>query len=114
MQDGKTTKEAAANTRVAVKLIVSLVTSILLYGCETWTLLADSEERIQAFRNQVPEETSPHLLLRAQDQRLPCGSTGTSSDNCQETQICMLWTVHTPRQLLQNYPPGHLGRWATP
>ena len=30
-------------------LFKSLVTSILLYGCETWTLLADSEERIQAF-----------------------------------------------------------------
>ena len=27
----------------------SLVISILLYGCETWTLLADSEKRIQAF-----------------------------------------------------------------
>ena len=32
------------------KLYKSLVTSILLYGCETWTLLADSEKkRIQAF-----------------------------------------------------------------
>ena len=32
------------------KLYKSLVTSILLYGCETWTLLADSEKRIQAFK----------------------------------------------------------------
>ena len=38
-------------------------------------------------RNQVPEETSPHLLLGTQDQRLgaeqdqlPCRSTKTSSD----------------------------------
>ena len=31
------------------KLYKSLVTSILLYGCDTWTLLADSEQRIQAF-----------------------------------------------------------------
>ena len=31
------------------KLYKSFVTSILLYGCETWTLLADSEKRIQAF-----------------------------------------------------------------
>ena len=30
------------------KLYKSLVTSILLYGCEAWTLLADSEKRIQA------------------------------------------------------------------
>ena len=28
----------------------SLVTSILLNGCETWTLLADTEKRIQAFK----------------------------------------------------------------
>ena len=41
-----------------------------------------SPNLIQAFRDQVPEETSPYLLLGAQDQRLgaeqdqlPCGST---------------------------------------
>ena len=32
-----------------LKLYKSLVTFILLYGCEAWTLLADSEKRIQAF-----------------------------------------------------------------
>ena len=48
-----------------LKLYMFLVTSILLYGCETWTLLADSEKRIQAFRNQLSEETSTHLLLGA-------------------------------------------------
>ena len=31
------------------KLYKSLVTSILLYGCKTWPLLADFEKRIQAF-----------------------------------------------------------------
>ena len=31
------------------KLYKSLVTAILLYGCETWTLLADSQKRIQSF-----------------------------------------------------------------
>ena len=34
------------------KLQKSLVTSILLYGCETWTLLADSEKRIQALETK--------------------------------------------------------------
>ena len=33
------------------KLYKSLATSILLYGCETWTLLADSEEKDPGFRN---------------------------------------------------------------
>ena len=31
------------------KLYKALVVSILLYGCESWTLLADTERRIQAF-----------------------------------------------------------------
>ena len=52
------------------KLYKSPVTSILLYDFETWTLLADSENKDPGFRNHVPEETSPHLLLGAQDQRL--------------------------------------------
>ena len=34
------------------KLYKSLVTSILLYGCETMTLLADSEKRIQVFKTK--------------------------------------------------------------
>ena len=34
------------------KLYRVLVVSILLYGCETWTLLADSERRIQAFETK--------------------------------------------------------------
>ena len=32
--------------------IKPLVTSIVLYGCETWTLVADTERRIQAFENK--------------------------------------------------------------
>ena len=34
------------------KLCKSLLTSVLLYGCEIWTLLADSENRIQAFKTE--------------------------------------------------------------
>ena len=34
------------------KLYKSVVTSILLYGCETWTPLADSVKRIQAFETK--------------------------------------------------------------
>ena len=39
------------------KLYKSLVISIPLYGCETWTLLADSEKKDQGFQIQVHEET---------------------------------------------------------
>ena len=65
------------------KLYMSLGTSVL-YGCKTWTLLAYSEKKDPGLQNQVPEDTSSHLLLGAQDQQLgaeqdqlPCGSTGT-------------------------------------
>ena len=39
-----------------LKLYKSLVTFILLYGCEAWTLLADSEEKDPGFRSQVHKE----------------------------------------------------------
>ena len=99
----------------------SLVTSILFCGCETWTLLAHSQEKDSGYRNLAHEETSPYLQLGAQDQRLgveqdrlPCGSAGTSSGNCQETETCMVRACHMPQQHLQNHPSGHLGGLATP
>ena len=44
-------------------LYKSLVNSILLSGCETWTLLADSGKKIQTLKNQVHVETSQYFLL---------------------------------------------------
>ena len=35
-----------------IKLFKTLVLSTLLYGCESWTLTADSTKRIQAFENK--------------------------------------------------------------
>ena len=72
-EDGSSTKEikarigiaTSAMTRLArvwksntisfpvkVRLYKSLVLSTLLYGCESWTLTADTERRIQAFENK--------------------------------------------------------------
>ena len=34
------------------KLCKSLVTYVLIYGCETWTLLADCEKRSQTFETK--------------------------------------------------------------
>ena len=54
-------------------------------------------EKDPGLRNQMPVGTSPHLLLGAQDQwlvveqdQLPCGPTGASSGNCEETETCMV------------------------
>ena len=35
-----------------IQLYKTLVLSTLLYGCESWTLTADSTKRIQAFENK--------------------------------------------------------------
>ena len=77
---------------------------------------ADSEKKKHpGFRSQVYEETFPHHLLGAQDQRLgaeqdqlPCGCTGTFSGNCQETETCMVWACHTPLQPLKTILQGTL------
>ena len=66
-------------------------------------LIMKKKKGIQTFDTKcLKMETSPHLLPGAQDQRLgagqdqpPCGSTGTSSGNCQETEIA--WFGHVTR-----------------
>ena len=68
------------------------------------------------FRKQVHEETSPYPLLEVQDQRLqdteqnqlPCGSTGTPSGNCQETETCMVRACHTHDSLSKTILQGTL------
>ena len=39
--------------KIKFNLYRSLVLSILLYGCETWTLMSDEEKRISAFENKA-------------------------------------------------------------
>ena len=40
------------NFATKIKLFKTLVLSTLLYGCESWTLTADSTKKIQAFENK--------------------------------------------------------------
>ena len=49
--------------------------------------------------------------LGAEQDQLPCGSAGTSSGNCQETETCTVWVYHTLRQPLQNHPSGQRKCW---
>ena len=102
------------------KLYKSLLIYILFYGCETRTLLADCERKGSRHSKLSAWRTSLHLPLGAQDRRLgaeqdhlPCGSTGTSSGNCKETETCMVRACYMPRQPLRNHPSGNLGGWAT-
>ena len=45
-------KNNAISFTTKIKLCKSLGLSTLLYGCESWTLTADPERRIQAFGNK--------------------------------------------------------------
>ena len=45
-------KNKAISFPTKIKLFMSLVLSIPLYGCERWTLTADLEAQIQAFENK--------------------------------------------------------------
>ena len=51
--------------------------------------------------------------LGVEQDQLPCGSTGTSSGNCQEIEICIVWACHIPPWPLKNHSSGHLGGWGT-
>ena len=62
----------------------SLVTTILLCGCQTWTLLADSEKNIRAFETKcLRKQTNNWVQSKI---NFLGGSTGTSSGNCQEME----------------------------
>ena len=60
----------------------------MLYGLETWTLLADAQKKKKkkrkkkkkdpGFRNQVHEETSPYLLSWSTRQTTGCRGSSTS------------------------------------
>ena len=58
----------AVSSENMFRLYNSFVVSILTHCCETWTLLVNSNKRIR-----VPKETSPHLRLGAQDQKVGVG-----------------------------------------
>ena len=102
--------------RNKIKLYKSFVTAILLSGCKTRTLLADSEKGIQAFETKclrkllrisyMEHKTNDwvrkkiNFLVNALDTRV---------ENCQETETCMVRTCHAPRETLQNHSSGHFG-----
>ena len=59
-KDGSSTRKSnSLSFPVTLLLFKSLVVSVLLYGCERWTLTADLKRRIQAF-----EHTCYRRLLR--------------------------------------------------
>lgn len=49
---GKIWRSRDISTKTKIRLLKSLIQSILLYGCESWTLTAESTKRIQSFDNK--------------------------------------------------------------
>ena len=81
-----------------IRLMRSLVTSIFLYACESWTITAELQRRIQAMEMRKLQDTT-HLIQR------PCYQRGSSCqdladnrttrrppDYRKETQTAMVWT----------------------
>ena len=63
---------------------------------------------------EVPQETSPHLIQRAQDQRQcaepgqePGGSPRTSPGNRQATEAGVVWPRHEARHPLKSHQARH-------
>ena len=84
---------------VLMCLMSSLVTSIFLYACESWTLTAELQRRIQAKGNEVLPQDTTHLIQRPCYQRGsqcqdPAGNRTTRRrpDHRKETQTAVVWS----------------------
>ena len=55
-------KSISLNSKI--RLMRSLVTSIFLNACESWTLTAELQRRIQAMENEVLSQDTTHLIQR--------------------------------------------------
>ena len=88
-----------------MRLMRSLVTSIFLYACESWTLTAELQRRIQAHRNEV--------LLQDAIVYISCKDHVTNEEVCAKIQQVIgphedLLTI-VKRCKLQWY--GHVSRY---
>ena len=54
-----------------IRLMCSLVTSIFLYACESWTLKAELQRKIQAIEMRCYRKNTTHLIQR------PCYQPGS-------------------------------------
>ena len=75
----------------------SLVTSIFLYACESWTLTADLQIRIQAMEAGC-------------ENRAGKWTTRRPLDHHKETQTAVVWTCLPFIRSCQNHLARHLGR----
>ena len=73
---------------IKLKLFWSLLISILLHGCQSWTLTVDMEHRIQTFRYSCHRRTL-HILYRDH-----------KTNNCVRQQVTTYTGSHEPLLLI--------------
>ena len=88
-----------------IRLMRSLVTSIFLYDCESWTLTAELQRRNTSHGNEILPQDTTHLIQR------PCYQRGSVRAKIQHA--IGVWTTRRPpdivkRRKLQWY--GHVSR----
>ena len=79
--------------------MLSLVTFIFLYACESWTLGAELSKKITSHGNEMlPQDTTYILQRPCYQRRSPCKNpagnrtTRRPSDHRKETQTAVVWT----------------------
>ena len=86
-----------------IRLMRSLVRSIFLHACESWTLTSELQRRIQlqqctSYGNEVLLQDATHLIQRPRYQRgSPCqdpagNRTTRRPDDRKETQTAVVWS----------------------
>ena len=95
----------------------SLVTSIFLYACESWTLAAELQRRIRSMQiNEVLPQDTTHLIQRPCYQRgSPCQDpagnwTTRRPDDRKETQTAVVWSCFPFIRSGQNHLARHSER----
>ena len=91
----------------------SLVMSIFLYACESWTLIADTERRITGHGDEMPQKIPRHHLQRPHLQRRGAKQNSASHwaprrplDHSKTTQTEMVGDITTSSGLAKTILQG--------
>ena len=103
------------NFSTKIKLYKTLALSTQLYGCESWTLTADSTKRIQAFENECYRRMLGISWKGRKTNEFVQRYKGTSRTtrkpvrDSEKKKTCMVWPHFSPQQPGQNSAAGNSG-----
>ena len=109
-------KNIALNTKI--RLLRSLIMSIFIYACETWTLTAETERKIQtvemrSFRRLLGISYREHITNEEVRSRIwhAIGPYKKTLDHCETTQAAVVWAHYKIFGPCQDISPWHCARW---